>query len=549
MQRLRYAAGGDRLGPVPHQVGVPAVMAPGVPALLLLLTGAGTPHRLLHEEAVAPVPGVVAESGRPTAATAPAPRFEPTETVESAVSEGHRFRVHFTRQGPNAVPLADVDGNGVPDFVELVGRTYERVATFYVDLGFRLPPDDATTPGDNGGDGRFDVYLVDFARRGDGAFRMETCLDGATRCTGYMLQENDFAGYGYPSDQEAVEILASHEFFHAVQAAYRPNLGGIASEGTAVWATERFEPALDDLEGFTRYYLESPDRGLLTDPSGPSVGFSYGAGLFFQFAGERYGDALLVALLEESVRQPEARWPLLLDTCLRRDFASSFDAAFAQFSAWNLGTGARATPGYGYARAEGYAPLVTTATGLPASLASMRVAGASSRIFEVAGGASFVSATFEPETVTDIAALSLLVAAVTDDAVLRVVQVTGPEPLKAQVAAHDATRVLVAVVDGRPQGLGRYGQLCIAATGQDAACAPVLPPPPDAGTDAGTQDAGTVDAGRPQEPIDDPQDPSGADGGCQAAGAPLSGAFIVLLLGRGLRGRRRSRSGKSRSRK
>ncbi|RKG90042.1 MXAN_6640 family putative metalloprotease [Corallococcus terminator] len=529
-------------------------MAPGVSALLLLLTGAGTPHRLLHEEAVAPVPWGIADSGRPTSATAPAPRFEPTETVESAVSEGNRFRVHFTRQGPNAVPLADGDGNGVPDFVELVGRTYERVATFYAGLGFRLPPDDATTPGDNGGDGRFDVYLVDFALRADGAFRMETCLDGTTRCTGYMLQENDFTGYGYPSDQEAVEILASHEFFHAVQAAYRPDLGGIASEGTAVWATERFEPALDDLEGFSHYYLELPDRSLLTDPSGPAVGFSYGAGLFFQFANERFGDALLVALLEESVRQPTVRWPLLLDTCLRRDFASSFDAAFTQFTAWNLGTGSRATPGYGYARAEGYAPLVTTASALPTLLSSMRVGGASSRIFEVAGGTSFVSATFEPEPGTDLAALYLLVAAVTDDAVLRVVQVGGPEPLRAQVAAEDATRVVVAVVDSRPQGLGRYGQLCIAATGQDAGCAPVLPPPPDAGMDAGTEDAGTVDAGtgdagtqdagsadagQPQKPIDDPRDPSGADGGCQAAGGPLSGALIALLLGGGLRRRQR----------
>ncbi|RKG97372.1 hypothetical protein D7V97_34475 [Corallococcus sp. CA053C] len=538
MQHHRHAAGDERRGPVPLQVGVPAVMASGVPALLLLLTGAGTPHRLLHEEAVAPVPGVVAESGRPTSATAPVPRFEPTETVESIVSAGNRFRIHFTRQGPNAVPLADAEGNGVPDFAERVGRTYERVATFYAGLGFRLPPDDATSPGDNGGDGRFDVYLVDFARRGDGAFRLETCLEGngTTRCTGYMLQENDFAGYGYPSEAQAVETLASHEFFHAVQAAYRPDLGGIASEGTAVWATERFQPALDDLEGFTHYYLESPDRSLLTDPSGPGVGFNYGAGLFFQFAGEHFGDALLVALLEESVRQPEARWSLLLDTCLRRDFASSFEAAFVRFSAWNLGTGARATPGHGYARAEGYAPLATTATALPASLDSLRIAAASSRSFEVAGGASFVSATFEPEPGTDPAALSLLVTAVTDTAVQLVRQSDRSEVLRAQVPAHDATRVVVSVVDGRPQqGLGSYGRLCIAATGQDAACAPVLPPPADAGSDAGT--GGDTDAGLPEEP--EPPRPPVEEGGCQSAGGPLSGALIALLLVQGLRIRRR----------
>lgn len=521
-------------------------MTVGVPTLFLLLAGAGTPRGLSHEREA--VVGLAAESGRPTSPVAPAPRYEPDDTVESVLSPGERFRIHFTRQGTHAVPAADADGNGVPDFVELVGHTYERVATFYAGLGFRLPPDDANPAGDDGGDGRFDVYLVDFAGIGDGAFRLESCLEGVTRCTGFMLQENDFLGYGYPSDAEAVEILASHEFFHAVQAAYRPDLGGIASEGTAVWATERFEPALDDLEGFTRGYMISPDSTLVLDPAGPGVSFTYGAGLFFQFLGERYGDGALVALLEESVRQPEARWPVLLDTCLRRDFASSFDAAFAQFATWNLGTGPRATPGFGYARAEGYAPVTTAAAQLPTTQDRVRVAAAASRLFEVPGGASFVGASYEPEPGTDPAALHLVLAAVTDDAVLRVVTEDGPDALRAQVAADDATRVVVAVVDGRMAGLGRYGRLCIAATGQSASCAPLEAADagtdagtPDAGADAGTPDAGPVDAGRPGEPIEEPRTPSD-DGGCQAAGGPLSGALVALLLGGGLRARRRSRA-------
>ncbi|WP_375760086.1 MXAN_6640 family putative metalloprotease [Corallococcus exercitus] len=516
-------------------------MTTGVPTLLLLLAGAGTPRGLPHEREA--VPGLAAESGRPTASSAPEPRYLPEDTVESALSPGERFRIHFTRQGKHAVPVADADGSGVPDFVELVGRTYERVATFYAGLGFRLPPDDASPAGDDGGDGRFDVYLVDFGGIGDGAFRQETCREGATRCTGFMLQENDFTGYGYPSDAEAVEILASHEFFHAVQAAYRPGLGGIASEGTAVWATERFEPALDDLEGFTRGYMISPDSTLVLDPAGPGVSFTYGAGLFFQLLGERYGDGVLVALLEESVRQPEARWPVLLDTCLRRDFASSFDEAFTLFATWNLGTGPRATPGFGYARGEGYAPVTTTAVALPHTQDRVRVAAAASRLFEVPGGASFVGTSFEPEPGTDLAALHLIIAAVTEDAVLRVVTANGPEALRAQVAADDATRVVVAVVDGRKEGLGRYGRLCIAATGQAASCAPLEAQ--DAGTEPGTTDAGTdagtVDAGRPVDPIDDPRPPAD-DGGCQTAGGPLSGALVALLLGGGLRARRRSRA-------
>jgi hypothetical protein len=520
-------------------------MTAGASVLWLLLAGAGAPHRLSLPHEVEAPPGLAAASVRPTSASSPDPRYLPTDVVESVVSPGGRFRVHFTRQGVNAVPLEDADGDGVPDIVARVGATYERVATFYAGLGFRLPPDDSNPEGDDGGDGLFDVYLLDFGMRGDGAFRQERCLDGVTRCAGVMLQENDFAGYGYPSEAEAVDTLASHEFFHAVQAAYRPGLGAVASEGTAVWATERFEPALDDLEGFTRRYLSSPELSLLTDPAGPASGFSYGAGLFFQSLSERHGDGVLVALLEESVRQPTARWPLLLDTCLRRDFASSFDEAFTRFATWNLGTASRATPGFGYAGAEGYAPVTTTDAGLPTQVASLRVAGAASRLFEVPGDAPLVAATFVPEPGTDTTALHLVLAAVTDDAVLRVTRVDGPAALSARVEAHDATRVVVAVVDGRAEGLGRYGALCIAATGQDAPCAPVTEVPdagtPDAGTDAGFDaggpDAGTVDAGSPQKPGNPP------DGGCQASGGSLSGVLGALLLALGLKGRRRARVG------
>jgi hypothetical protein len=93
----------------------------------------------------------------------------------------------------------------------------------------------------------------------------------------------------------------------------------------------------------------------------------------------------------------------------------------------------------------------------------VRVAAASTRYFEVAGGTESVSASFEPREGTESAAVHLLVAAVNEHEVLRVIRADGPGSLSAQVPARDATHVVVAVVNGRPEGDGRYGRLRISS--------------------------------------------------------------------------------------
>jgi hypothetical protein len=118
--------------------------------------------------------------------------------VETHGSASGHFLVHFTKAGTHAVPPADVDASGVPDFVEEVATVYDEVyQRYHVDLGFRTPVSDEGIPIDNGGDGRFDVYLVDFAGVGDGVFRTDGCgAENPEVCAGYMVQENDYAGYG-----------------------------------------------------------------------------------------------------------------------------------------------------------------------------------------------------------------------------------------------------------------------------------------------------------------------------------------------------------------
>jgi hypothetical protein len=290
------------------------------------------------------------------------------DSVESFASAGGNFRIWFARSGANAVPADDANANGTPDDVEEVAALYEEVLAFYKGRGFRAPPSDGAIA-DNGGDARFDVYLLDFAGKSDGSFQHDSC-DSNNVCTGYSVHENDFAGYGYPSRTYGNRVLASHEFFHAVQAAYDVTEDSIVSEGTAVWATEQFDSTLNDFEGFVDGYLSRTDHSLNVPMTGPVASFSYGSCIFFEFLSEKYGDAIIRQLWEGAAGTRD--WFTALPGILQMN-QSEFADAFFTFARWNLFTGKRANPAYGYARGAGYTLVKFEADVAPLSVASLRV--------------------------------------------------------------------------------------------------------------------------------------------------------------------------------
>jgi hypothetical protein len=264
-----------------------------------------------------------------------------------------KYRVHYTRDGEDAVPAADSEKNGVPDFVELFGATFDQVYEAEINqLGFREPLSDEIYHDrpDYGGDGRFDVYLLDQGSGADGYVVQESCTTGTPqRCAGYMVVENDFVGYGYSSAASGMKILASHEFFHVIQNAYRVGLDGAFAEGTAVWATEQVFPEQTDFEGFVKNFFKSPGRPIDDGPQSPSDLYPYGTAIWPAFLSERYGAALLPAILEELSEKGAASTSLdAIETVLSRDHQSSLAQAFAEFALWNYLTGDRAIPGRGY---------------------------------------------------------------------------------------------------------------------------------------------------------------------------------------------------------
>ncbi len=430
-------------------------------------------------------------------------KYGASDKVETLDSQGGNFKIHFVRSGVNAVPSADADGDGTPDHVQNLAALYEQVLTFYVGLGFKKPLDDKDVPGNNGGDGRFDVYLLDFGKQADGHFQREACT-GDT-CEGFMEVENDFVGYGYPSLDYANRVLASHEFFHAVQAAYDANQNNVISEGTAVWATEKFDASLGDFEGFIDGYLSRPDHSLDKPMVGPVDAFSYGAAIFFEFLDERLGPQVIVQLWrdcengQQGVADPQ--WFQALSALLSREHQSSFATEFAAFAWWNVLTGKYADPKRSYASGKAYPYVAATKLGLadlPYQDTELRVFYSSNQYLRALPGAR------------DIITAGVAVAASIDPSTLqlRLLTRTGntlSDPISLPLVATGswlgvdttaADEVFAILTNTAQTGESIRGTLCLGSPDEVAAC---MPPPADAGanSDAAAGDDATADAKGP----------------------------------------------------
>ncbi len=448
-------------------------------------------------------------------------RFAAGDVVEYLDSA--RFRVWFTRAGKNAVPSADADGDSVPDHVAEVAKLYEDVLTFYLSRGFVAPLADGAVS-DNGGDGRFDVYLLDFGGSADGHFVKQSCTQ--SRCIGYMVQENDFVGYAYPTATIGNRVLSSHELFHAVQAAYNADQDSVITEGTAVWATEQFDPTLDDLEGFVGGYLGQDDRTLNLPGGGPVDSFSYGAAIFFQFLGEKLDDDVVRRLYEDCV--PGARgvaspdWFSVLGPLLEREYATTFADAFTTFATWNLFTASRGDPARAYAHGKSYIGLKFEKPALPYEDTTFRVFRSASKVVSVdPAGRGVLEVALVPLAglSTDAFATVTVIVAPIVGGVVGTISTRPATQASEPISVSGATQVFVALVNTAQSGESTRGTLCIGDTAEVTACK-------------------AANGGAPKV---EPEE----DGGCAFAGHRTSptgaaGVLAFLLFG-ALIGRRRPR--------
>lgn len=283
--------------------------------------------------------------------------------VLSYESLGGQFRIFYTLESRHAVPDDDEEpANGIPDYVESLGGIMDEIWVAYIDdMGYRQPPDDAIYhdfgQNDWGGDSRYDIYLQNIEQN-DGYRVVEGCTEQPEHCAGYMVIENDFVGFSYPSTEIAFKVLGAHEFFHVVQDGYDADADDFWKEGTATWAEEQAYPEQDDFEWLIRAYFDEPGRPLNKTTTNPGDGFPYGTAIFAQFLSERFEPDVIRQIWGQCEHIGDRDLDALeaVDAVLVAEYETDFGTAFWEFALWNLWTRSRAGD-VGYANAAEY-PLV-----------------------------------------------------------------------------------------------------------------------------------------------------------------------------------------------
>jgi len=284
------------------------------------------------------------------------------------------FLIHYTDNGPNRVYEYDVQTlePGVPDYVYKAGLILDSVWTHTVDeLGFVPPISDGYYNG--GGDGRQDVYLVDFAAYGvtvqDSIYEVFPTLTTTT----YMFLENDYQGFpGYESNRlDAFRVTAAHEFFHCVQFAIdaneidgsAPNINTAWLEMTAVFMEEEHYDGIDDYLNYLPYFYEWPQWSLRTGTvlSSPQINIyrnlhMYASVIFPIYLSEVYGSGIIREIWERCGDVAGSNWVSATDAAIAFASGDTWDLrrAFREFTLWNLFTGSWARSGEYFSEAANY---------------------------------------------------------------------------------------------------------------------------------------------------------------------------------------------------
>jgi hypothetical protein len=243
--------------------------------------------------------------------------------------------IWYAEEGEHALASSD---SGLPGRVVLVEQAAAEVFALLNATGWRPPvPDPILPPVTDFGDSKnLDIYLLNFVR-GDGMWVEEHCTSGRRSvCTGFLAMHNAQSA-GYTSEEEGVQVLVSHEIFHAVQAAYASDLPRWFSEGTATLFEETLYPAQSDFERLGAHFFEHPGRSLNAADGGLD-GFSYSNALFFHFLSQEVSDDYVRDVLERIARGQTPEQAMVRQA----GGIAAFADLFSQFSLQTWLTGERA---------------------------------------------------------------------------------------------------------------------------------------------------------------------------------------------------------------
>lgn len=275
-------------------------------------------------------------------------------------SLGGYFKIHYAKTGNSAVyqPNVDNNGNEVPDYVDNCASILEYVWAKEVDtLGYFPPPSDSFYSlygWNNGGDGKYDIYLRDFGPKYLGQTTPETTqTEGSVVYTSFIELDNDYLGYDpnlQHSQYDWLRVTAAHEFFHAIQMGYDASEFEIAGdfakpywmEMSATWMEDQVYDYINDYINYLQGLSSIFNKPWLSLRNFDGL-HPYSACVWPIFLGERFNDINIVKNIWSVCAQVPGDNVLSATEQILKDlYSSSLNDAFREFSVWNYFTADRA---------------------------------------------------------------------------------------------------------------------------------------------------------------------------------------------------------------
>ncbi|MGA1839645.1 MAG: MXAN_6640 family putative metalloprotease, partial [bacterium] len=240
--------------------------------------------------------------------------------------EGH-FKIHYTESVDNAVFNSDGDPSTIPDYVIQYGSYFEDSWDYETNiLGYNPPHSDGT----NGGDNRFDVYIMDITYYG------YTSIENGHP---YTVVDNDYSSCQTNFDPEgsrigSMKVTAAHELFHAIQFFYDDWCDGCLwwEENTALWMEDEVFDYVDD---YLRYLKDKLLNMELPMDDERYMSSKYGGVIWAKFLSETYGKDIIRDIFERlSTNNSPAKYAI--EYTLLYDYYSNWGEAMTRFCLKNL---------------------------------------------------------------------------------------------------------------------------------------------------------------------------------------------------------------------
>ncbi|MEN9839518.1 MAG: hypothetical protein RL177_997, partial [Bacteroidota bacterium] len=253
-----------------------------------------------------------------------------TLSTREVLSPSGKFRLQFDSTGTHAVPMADLNTNGIPDYVDRAGE--------YADESWRVMVDslgyvDPLIPGS--------PYRIRFLNQGSYGY---TQPSGSTT---FIVVHNTFIGFPQNDDPDgdqlgALKVTIAHELKHAIQYAtsrWLGETGGVPwAEMDATMMEEVVYPQVND-------YVSYTTSGSIFSSPTSSVPGSYSMASFSLFYHERVGPRFWVDVWN-TIRVNNT---ITMRDAMYTHLGPLNEEYFVANHLWHNASGTRAKPNYGFA--------------------------------------------------------------------------------------------------------------------------------------------------------------------------------------------------------